>query len=76
MGSLLETLARAMVEQPGEVSVSERIEEGWVYLELEVAPDDRGRVIGRRGRTADALRTLLDAVARRRGLECEMEILG
>jgi predicted RNA-binding protein YlqC (UPF0109 family) len=47
-----------------------------VHLDLEVPDLDRGRVIGRGGRTADALRTLLDAVARRRGTPCDMEILG
>jgi hypothetical protein len=73
--SLLETLARELVDEPGLVSVTQWDEEGGVYLELEVAPGDRGLVIGKRGRTADALRTLLDAVARRRGTSCEMEIV-
>ena len=40
-----------------------------------LAPGDRGRVIGRQGRTADALRTLLEAVGRRRGIECDMEVV-
>ena len=75
MKSLLETLARELVDEPGLVSVTQWDEEGGVYLELEVAPGDRGLVIGKRGRTADALRTLLDAVARRRGTSCEMEIV-
>jgi predicted RNA-binding protein YlqC (UPF0109 family) len=47
-----------------------------VHLDLEVSDADRGRVIGRGGRTADALRTILDAVADRRGTPCDMEILG
>ncbi len=38
-------------------------------------PEDRGFVIGKRGRTADALRTVLDAVARRRGTNCDVEIV-
>jgi hypothetical protein len=46
-----------------------------VFLELEVAPGDRGRVIGKHGRTADALRTLLDAVARQRGMHCDVEVV-
>jgi len=46
-----------------------------VHLDLEVAEHDRGRVIGRQGRTADALRTLLEAVGRRRGIECDMEVV-
>ena len=75
MKGLLEDFARALVDEPGYVRVSERSEEGVVFLDLEVAESDRGKVIGKRGRTADALRTLLDAVARRRGVECDMEIV-
>jgi predicted RNA-binding protein YlqC (UPF0109 family) len=75
MKELLETLARALVDDPGRVRVEEWTEDGVVHLDLEVAPDDRGRVIGRQGRTADALRTLLDIVAERRDLECDMEVV-
>jgi len=67
--------ARELVEEPGRVRVEEWTEDGVVHLDLEVAPDDRGRVIGRQGRTADALRTLLEAVGRRRGIECDMEVV-
>jgi uncharacterized protein len=72
--ALLMTLVRALVEAPERVFVEERVEGGLSVLELEVAPGDRGRVIGRRGRTADALRTVLQAVGRRRGRRCELEI--
>jgi predicted RNA-binding protein YlqC (UPF0109 family) len=72
--ALLMTLVRALVEAPERVFVEEHVEGTVSVLELEVAPDDRGRVIGRRGRTADALRTVLDAVGRRRGRRCELEI--
>lgn len=75
MKALLETLARKLVDEPSRVSVTDWTEEGVLHLDLEVAPGDRGRVIGRQGRTADALRTVLDAVARRRGIECDMEVL-
>lgn len=73
---LLAMLARALVEEPGRVSVRERGAGPGMLLELQVAAADRGRVIGRRGRTASALRTLLAAMARRNGTTCEMEILG
>jgi len=73
--ALLEEFARALVDEPEHVHVSERSEEGVVFLDLEVAEGDRGKVIGKRGATADALRTLLDAVGRRRGVECDMEIV-
>lgn len=76
MKDLLKTLAVALVEQPERVSVAEYAEDGTTFLELTVAPEDRGRVIGKKGRTADALRSVLDAVAERRGTRCEMEIIG
>ena len=64
MQQLLEYLARALVDDPGAVEV-ERFEEddGTVVLELSVAEDDYGKVIGRGGRTANALRTLVKAAA-------------
>jgi hypothetical protein len=71
---LLATLAEELVDDPGRVKVREREDGGTVFLELEVARDDRGRVIGQRGRTADALRALLSAVADRKGQSCELEI--
>jgi predicted RNA-binding protein YlqC (UPF0109 family) len=58
------------------VRVEETREPGHVSLWLRVAPEDRGRVIGREGRTADAMRTLLDVVARRHGQRCSLEIEG
>ena len=74
MKRLLATLAQELVDDPGRVKVHEREEEGTIRLDLEVSPDDRGRVIGPRGRTAGALRALLSAVAERQGLRCELEI--
>jgi predicted RNA-binding protein YlqC (UPF0109 family) len=72
---LLLTLARALVERPDSVEVTEHAEDGGTLLELRVAPEDLGRVIGKKGRTANALRLVLDAVARRRGVYCDVEIL-
>jgi uncharacterized protein len=68
-------LARGLVREPGRVRVREHVERGRTVVELSVAPDDRGRVIGREGRTASAMRTLLDALARRRGGPVVLEIL-
>ena len=75
MKALLETLARELVDDPLSVSVAEFDEGDGLFLELSVAPEDRGFVIGKRGRTADALRIVLDAVARSRGTNCDMEIV-
>src|SRR3954454_15908927 len=64
MRELLEYLASALVERPDEVKVEEFEEDdGTVVLELTVADDDYGNVIGRGGRTAQALRTVIKAAA-------------
>jgi predicted RNA-binding protein YlqC (UPF0109 family) len=64
MESLLAFLARALVDDPEQVSVeSFEEEDGTVVLELRVAPDDAGKVIGRGGRTVSALRTLVKAAS-------------
>ena len=61
---MLAYLARALVDEPGEVSVeSFEEDDGTLVLELEVAEDDTGKVIGRGGRTVAALRTILKAAA-------------
>jgi predicted RNA-binding protein YlqC (UPF0109 family) len=64
MKELLEYLARALVARPDEVRVVEVHEDdGTIVLELSVADDDYGNVIGRGGRTASALRTVIKAAA-------------
>jgi uncharacterized protein len=62
---LLEFLAAALVEEPGAVKVEEFEENGDTVLELTVAQDDLGRVIGRQGRVANALRSVMKAAATR-----------
>ncbi len=64
MEELLEYLARALVDDPDAVSVEAFTEDdGTVVLELQVAPDDTGKVIGRGGRTISALRTVVKAAS-------------
>ena len=75
MKDLVATFAEFLVDEPGRVSVHERTDRGRRVLELAVAPSDRGRVIGKGGRTAAALRTVLDAVAARQGESVSLEIL-
>ena len=75
MKHLVSHLARGLVREPGRVRVHEHVEHGRTVIELEVALPDRGRVIGREGRTANAMRTLLDALAERRGASVSLEIL-
>ena len=76
MERLVEIFARALVEDEGAVRVS-RVDHGdAVVIEVDVSPEDRGRLIGRRGQTISALRTIVDAVAERRGEgPCELEIV-
>jgi len=71
---LLLTLARDLVREPERVQVSERERGDVTAFELHVAPDDRGAVVGRRARTAAALRELLGAAARALGQRCRLEI--
>ena len=75
MRELVSTLVAGLVREPGRVRVYERSVRGRLVIELTVAPEDRGRVIGRSGRTAGALRTILGAVARKHGRSCQLEIL-
>lgn len=74
MQDLLATLAEELVDDPEQVEVREHRRDGIVELEVQVAPEDRGRIIGQKGRTADALRTVLEAVATRQGLRVTLEI--
>jgi uncharacterized protein len=74
--SLLEFLARSLVENPDAVQVTEVEEiDGEVVLELEVADDDLGRVIGRGGRVANALRSVMKAAATREEKRVVVDIL-
>jgi predicted RNA-binding protein YlqC (UPF0109 family) len=62
MDELLEFLAKSLVDDPDAVSVDTTNEQDALVLELRVAEDDTGQVIGRRGRTISALRTVMRAV--------------
>ena len=61
MKELVELIAKALVNEPDAVVVSERAEENGSVLELKVAPGDLGKVIGRQGRTARSMRTVVAA---------------
>ncbi len=76
MKGLVEYIARSIVTIPDAVVVTEEITaDNNVILKLEVAPDDRGRVIGKQGRVAEAMRTLLRVAAVRAGVRVQLEIL-
>jgi predicted RNA-binding protein YlqC (UPF0109 family) len=71
---VVEVIARALVDAPDEVTVTDTVHRGMSVVELFVAPDDLGRVIGRQGRTAAAIRTLVTTAAEREGQRATLEI--
>ncbi|HAW59896.1 MAG TPA: KH domain-containing protein [Actinobacteria bacterium] len=75
MKELLEVLARALVDKPEEVKVDIVEGEKSVILQLHVAPDDVGKVIGKEGRIARALRTVVKAAAAKEGKSALVEIM-
>ncbi|MDA8159637.1 MAG: KH domain-containing protein [Desulfobacteraceae bacterium] len=74
MRELIRFLAEALVDRPEQVTVGETESEGVLVEELRVAREDLGKVIGRQGRTAKAIRTLLSVAAARQGKKAKLEI--
>ncbi len=75
MKNLLTYIAQSLVEHPDAVDVQETESEGSVVLELRVDPSDMGKVIGRQGRIAKEIRTLMRSVAQRQGKKVSIEIM-
>jgi hypothetical protein len=75
MKSLIEDIAKALVDLPEEVSVSEVDGERTTVFELRVATSDLGKVIGKQGKTARSMRTILSAAGTKLGKRCVLEIL-
>ena len=75
MKELLTYIARNQVEKPDEVSVNEIDCDGEIVLELRVAPEDMGKVIGRQGRIAKEIRTVVRSLAQRKNTRVSVEIL-
>lgn len=75
MKELLTYVARNLVDHPEQVSVTEIDADGETILELRVAPEDTGKVIGRQGRIAKEIRTLIKAAGLRENLRTTVEIL-
>ena len=75
MKQLVETIAKALVDQPDQVRVNEIVTEKSIVYELSVAPGDTGKIIGKQGRVAKALRTVVSASAVPDGKKVTIEII-
>ncbi|NLH08986.1 MAG: KH domain-containing protein [Chloroflexi bacterium] len=75
MKELVETIAKAIVEDPTSVKVTEIEGNTSIILELSVSEEETGRVIGRNGRVANAMRTLLQSIAAKEGKRVTLEII-
>jgi uncharacterized protein len=71
---LVEFLAMELVDEPDEVRVTESADDRGVLITVNVAPEDMGKVIGRGGRTAKAIRSVVRAAAARQGLDVRVDI--
>jgi len=75
MKELIEYIAKSLVDRPENVVVKETEGEKTTIIELRVAKEDLGKVIGKQGRTARAMRTILNAAGTKIGKRCVLEIL-
>ncbi len=76
MKELIEFIAKSLVEHPEAVVISEEVaEDGSILIKLAAAQEDMGRIIGKQGRTAKAMRTLLNAKATREDKRATLQIM-
>jgi predicted RNA-binding protein YlqC (UPF0109 family) len=75
MRELVEYIAKSLASKPEEVKVTEVVEEDRVVFRLEVAEEDKGKIIGREGRVAQAIRVLLRVAAVKEGTRATLEIV-
>ena len=75
MKELVEYIVKSIASYPEEVKVTEEDEDGRIVLRIEVAPDDKGKIIGRQGRVAQSIRVLLRVAAVKQGTRATLEIV-
>ena len=75
MRDLVEYVAKTLVNDPESVKVTEEALDGNLLIRVEVAEDDKGRIIGKQGRVAQAMRTLLRVAAVKQGIRVVLEIV-
>jgi hypothetical protein len=71
--AVVEAIAKGLADKPDSVRVSEREARGQLFIDLTMAPGDMGRVIGRQGRTAQAVRALANAAAEMDGVKVSVD---
>ncbi len=74
MQDVIEYIAQSLVENPDQVQIESHRVGGTLYVDVTAAPDDVGRLIGRKGRTAQAIRLVAKAAAARQGLRIVVDI--
>ena len=75
MKELVEYIVKSIVTEPDKVNITEENSEDGLLIKLEVAPEDKGRVIGKQGRVAEAIRTLLRVRASKENIRVRLEIV-
>lgn len=75
MQELIAHIAKSLVDQPEDVNVSKTVNEDTITLELTVASEDLGKVIGKQGRTARAMRSILSATAAKEDMRSRLDIV-
>ncbi|MFV0364422.1 MAG: KH domain-containing protein [Suipraeoptans sp.] len=75
MKDLINVITKALVDNPDEVAISEREEDGAVVYEIRVAESDMGKVIGKQGRIAKAIRSVVKAAAAKEGKKVIVDIM-
>ncbi|HTH48011.1 MAG TPA: KH domain-containing protein [Candidatus Limnocylindria bacterium] len=75
MQAFVEFVVKGLVDQPDAVEVTPVEKNGLTVYELRVAPDDAGKIIGRRGATIQAIRSLVQVGAQKRGIRCTLDLV-
>lgn len=75
MKDLVEVIAKALVDNPDEVTVNEKVDGKNITIELHVAPSDMGKVIGKQGRIAKAIRAVVKAASSKDDLRVDVDII-
>ena len=75
MKDLVEIIAKSLVDHPDQITVTETCDDDVIKVELNVAPEDMGKVIGKQGRIAKAIRTVLKSAGNKEHLKVSLEIV-